>query len=162
VTVVLSSCPVSRTVGGNSGRGVSIVADIISLSGKKQIKEVEKTVVANQRFFDVRKTLKAGRQARQCEKCHGTPGHDGGEQGDSRQAWKDLLPYRFCTTCADEYLDYIEYLKGRRDQDRFWQKWSWAETWKRWIDYRGALDSYLTSKEFLQRLQTIEQAEPDK
>lgn len=138
------------------------MADIISLSDKKQRKEVEKTVAASQRFSDVRKTLKAGSHSRQCEKCHGTIGPGDGQSGDARQAWKDLLPYRFCVTCADEYLDYIEYLKGRRDQVRFWQKQRWVETWKRWIDYRGALDSYLTSTEFLQLPPAIEQAEPDK
>ncbi|CAB5164794.1 hypothetical protein D3OALGA1CA_5303 [Olavius algarvensis associated proteobacterium Delta 3] len=71
------------------------------------------------------------------------------------------IPYRFCSVCSEEYIDYIEYLKGRIDSDRYWHNETWVEAWGKWIDYQSTIDRYIKSKEFVQLLDELKSTTPD-
>jgi len=72
------------------------------------------------------------------------------------------IPYRFCESCAEEYIDFIERLKGGGDPDRYWHNDAWLAVWKSWIDYQSSIDNYLKSKEFLKLLREMKQTTPDR
>ena len=90
----------------------------------------------------------------ECEKC-GLPvtgacaGECGGKKRDHR------IPYQFCDDCREEFIDYIERLKGRGDPDCYWRNEAWLEVWSTWINHRAALDRHARSKEFARLLQEI-------
>jgi len=71
------------------------------------------------------------------------------------------VPYLFCESCADEYVEYIERLKGKDDPNCYWRNEIWLELWKRWIDYQGTVDRYIRSKEFKQLVEELKQPEPE-
>jgi hypothetical protein len=70
------------------------------------------------------------------------------------------VPYRFCASCSEEYIDYIERLKGGGDSECYWRNDEWLESWRRWIDYQGALDRFIRSKEFSRLLKELEETTP--
>ncbi len=57
--------------------------------------------------------------------------------------------YNFCGSCFKDYSDYINYLKGDLKNRHPFQNDAWVELWQSWISYKGAVDSYINSKEFL-------------
>ena len=70
------------------------------------------------------------------------------------------LPYRFCEGCLEEYLDYINRLKGIDNPDFYWHNPAWMEGWNLWINYQGAMDRYLKSPEFKRLIKEM-QEDPD-
>ncbi len=58
------------------------------------------------------------------------------------------IPYHFCYSCAEEYIQYIKCLQGQGDQTEYWHNQNWLKVWQTWIEYQGAKDQYLRSKEF--------------
>ena len=83
------------------------------------------------------------------------------DQVDENNLSDPRIPYRFCESCSEEYIDYIERLKGKGDSDCYWHNDDWLEIWKRWIDYQGVIDRYLKSKEFIQLVQELKDTKPD-
>jgi hypothetical protein len=132
------------------------MADIISLENKFQ--EVRDKKVADDRrrkLQAVRSVLQEAKGILTCEKCH----HVLGDEALHRE--RDLrVPYLFCGSCAEEYIDYIERLQGRGDEACYWRNRQWFDIWKRWIEYRGAIDTYLRSKEFRRLLEELKQVGP--
>jgi hypothetical protein len=95
-----------------------------------------------------------------CEKC-GLPVAEtcSGECcGDHRE---HRIPYKFCDNCRDEFIDYIEHLKGRGDPDCYWRNDAWLEVWSTWINHRAALDRHARSKEFARLLQEVKDMTSD-
>ena len=103
----------------------------------------------------VRQVFQCSNCAFKCEKC-GTQ-IDPVDSDDQRQQRNLRVPYSFCEACTEEYIDYIERLKGQGDEQCYWHNDAWIDAWRKWIDYQGSLDSYLKSKEFQQLLQEIRQ-----
>jgi hypothetical protein len=58
------------------------------------------------------------------------------------------VPYSFCDSCSEEYIEYIDTLKGKKDEALYWHNDAWMKVWATWIEHQGAVDSYLKSKEF--------------
>lgn len=136
------------------------VANIISFEDKKGLAEEKQASLTKMRKFQaVRKVFQCTHCALKCEKC--------GSQISGDQSKTDLyqrklnVPYNFCGECSDEYLDYIERLKGAGDPDCYWHNEAWIDAWKRWIDYQGSVDRYLKSREFKQLLNELKQTGPD-
>ena len=135
---------------------MAIMADIISLNDRQNLKEREQSeIIRRQKFSIFQKTLQCSKCPSRCEKC--------GVQIDMAHARTDeytlRVPYRFCESCSSEYMDYIDRLKGKADPAGNWQNEDWMDIWKRWIDYQGAVDRYLKSKEY--RLMVQEQSTHD-
>lgn len=136
------------------------MANIISFDDKLRLdKEKKAALIRKRKISAVRKVFQCTRCAFKCAKC-GTQislAKDGRESDN-----RDLsVPYRFCESCLEEYIDYTKRLKGGGDPDCYWRNEVWLEVWKRWIDCQDAIDRYLRSKEFLQLLREFKQTTPD-
>lgn len=130
------------------------MAVILSLDKKLELARAKKDEVLKKRkILAVQKTFQCARCAIKCEKCgiQISRAHMRNVRKDS----KLILPYRFCESCSDEYLDYINWLKGKENPNFYWHNDEWAQCWKSWMDYQGAADRYLKSKEFRQLLEDL-------
>ncbi|MFH1977520.1 MAG: hypothetical protein ABIJ52_18515 [Pseudomonadota bacterium] len=134
------------------------MADVISLNEKIQLsKEKTAEMTLRRKVQAVQKLFQCTHCAIKCEKC----GIQIGTQTcpaeiNSQKADINLrIPYRFCESCSEEYIDYIERLKGNGDKDCYWHNDDWLESWGKWADYRSSIDRYTKSKEFLQLLHEL-------
>lgn len=136
------------------------MADVISIDNKLQIAEEKKTeLIRKRKILAIQKIFHCTHCASKCAKCGtqlGMVDHPGQEEFNRR------VPYRFCDSCAEEYLHYIDRLKGKADREQYWQNDAWLDLWQKWIDYQGAIDRYLKSREFIQLLNEIKQLRFDK
>ncbi|KJS29647.1 MAG: hypothetical protein VR64_19535 [Desulfatitalea sp. BRH_c12] len=117
---------------------------VISLDAKLKISAEYKTAaLRKQKIRAVRKMFQCTQCSSKCERC-GTPVEAGSEtvMGDTR------IPYHFCAACAEEYLDYVRHLQGKGNPEAYWHNHHWLKVWQTWIEYQGAIDQYLRSKEF--------------
>jgi hypothetical protein len=132
------------------------VADVISISKKlMQARRKHADVDRKRKIVAVQKVFQCTQCAMKCEKC-GAPLPQGGHLPE-KASRKHRIPYRFCESCAEEYLDYIERMKGGGDPDCYWHNEHWLDVWKAWIDYQGATDRYVKSKEFARLLEELKQ-----
>jgi Pyruvate/2-oxoacid:ferredoxin oxidoreductase delta subunit len=136
------------------------VTNIIELDKKlKHTKEKKAEIIRKRKILAVQKVFQCMHCAFKCEKC-GTQIQP--DEHRQQRAISDLrVPYRFCESCAEEYIDFIERLKGKGDPEYYWHNDIWLEMWRKWIDYQGAIDTYLKSKEFKQLLAELKDTRPD-
>jgi Pyruvate/2-oxoacid:ferredoxin oxidoreductase delta subunit len=137
------------------------VANIIELDKKlKHTKEKKAEIIRKRKILAVQKIFQCMHCAFKCEKC-GTQIQP--DEHRQQRSISDLrVPYRFCESCAEEYIDFIERLKGKGNSEYYWHNEIWLEMWRKWIDYQGAIDTYLKSKEFKQLLAELKDTRPDK
>ena len=136
------------------------MADIIHIEKKRQLSKEKKAELIKQRkLMAVQKVFQCTHCAFKCEKC-GTQINPE-ERSQESENGRVKVPYRFCDSCSEEYIDYFESLNGRGDPDCYWHNDFWLESWRRWIDYQGVIDSYLKSKEFVQLLQELKETKSD-
>jgi hypothetical protein len=130
--------------------------NIISLDKKlKFTREKQASIARKRKLLAVRKIFRCTHCVSKCEKC-GT--QIGVENRPDIPEYR--IPYHFCDSCAEEYVDYIDRLKGEKDQDLYWHNDAWMKVWSTWIEHQGAVDSYLKSKEFEQLLEELKPAPP--
>ena len=140
--------------------GIRAVAEIISIDQKLKLVQKKKADITRKRKLAVvQKVFQCTHCAFKCERCGTQIGTFKEENRDREQ--KLRVPYRFCESCSDEYIDYIEQCKGGGNSEYYWHDEKWFETWSKWIDYQGAMDSYLKSKKFTQLLRELKQTTPD-
>ena len=137
------------------------MANIIELDKKlKHTKEKKAEIIRKRKILAVQKIFQCMHCAFKCEKC-GTQIQP--DEHRQQRSISDLrVPYRFCESCAEEYIDFIERLKGKGNSEYYWHNEIWIEMWRKWIDYQGAIDTYLKSKEFKQLLAELKETRPDK
>ena len=124
---------------------------VISLNDKLKLSEKEKAVVERKRkILAVRKIFQCTQCASKCERCGTTLGPDNQVHADNTR-----VPYIFCDSCAEEYMDYIDRLQGKGDPHAYWHNHDWLKVWRAWIDYQGSVDQYLRSKEFQKLLEEL-------
>jgi hypothetical protein len=137
------------------------VANIISFEDKKDLAEKkEAAVIRRRKVLAVQKVFQCTHCAFKCEKCGTQIERD--TSGAAAQKRKLNVPYNFCEACSDEYVQYIERLKGAGDPDCYWHNEAWIDAWGKWIDYQSSVDRYLKSKEFIQLLNELKQNRPEK
>jgi hypothetical protein len=135
------------------------MADIISLNVKLQdVKEKKEALTRKRKLAAIRSVFQDVRRTFRCEKCYRQVESDPPQDDELRNM---RVPYRFCGSCTDEYIDYIERLKGKGDPDCYWHNDAWLDLWHNWIDYQGSLDYYLKTKEFKQLLQELREPDPE-
>ena len=137
------------------------MANIISFKDKKGLaEEKEASIIKKRKVLAVRKVFQCTHCTFKCEKC-GTQ-IESDSSANTEYSRKLNVPYNFCEECSEEYLDYIERLKGAGDQDCYWHNEAWIDAWGKWIDYQSSVDQYLKSKEFVQLLNELKQTRPEK
>ena len=136
------------------------MADIIFLDKKMQLtKEKQAALIKKRKIMAVRNVFHCTHCPSKCEKC-GIQIGLGQDTGEGKR-YKLRVPYHFCKSCSEEYVDYIEHLNGKGDPDCYWYNDAWLELWRTWIDYQGTIDRYLKSKEFLQLLMELKSSGPE-
>ncbi len=136
------------------------MANIISLDERvRQARDKEAALKKRKKIMAARKLINETRGGFRCEKCRNEIEFK--EFSDMRKNPDPRVPYIFCKSCSEEYIDYIEHLKGKGDRDCYWRNEIWMETWQKWIEYRGSLDNYLRSKEFRQLLKELNQPDSE-
>lgn len=129
------------------------MAEIISLAPRlRDAGKINETLMRKRKLAAVRSLFQRARGALRCEKCFRQLDEDGGKKGIRNQR----VPYRFCCSCAEEYIDYIEQLQGRGNPDYYWHNEAWLKVWQRWIDYQGSVDQYMKTNEFRQLMREID------
>ena len=137
------------------------MADIISICDKRDRAKLEREATLSRRKQRaVAHLFKRSCCAAACEKC-GVPVAGACSGQGCGKMHEHRVPYQFCDDCTEEFIDYIERLKGRGDADCFWHNSEWLDLWQRWIEYQGALDRYMKSKEFVKLLNELKQTHPD-
>ncbi len=136
------------------------MAEIISIDNKLALaREKKASLTRKLKIKAVQKVFQCTQCTLKCEKC-------GTQITEKLRKFYDSggynqVPYRFCESCMEEYIDYIERHKGKGDPVCYWRNEAWLKLWKCWIDYQGAIDSYLKTKEFKQLLQELKQTSSD-
>lgn len=134
------------------------MAEIISIDEKRLFSDKEKADrMRKRKLLAIRKTLQCTQCRIKCEKC-GTQ-LDAGDLEPAGISQRLRVPYRFCIGCSEEYIDFIDRLKGTGDPDYYWHNEAWMKSWQAWIDYKSALDQHTKSKEFLRLLKDLEESE---
>ena len=137
------------------------MADIISIDNKLQLSKDKKTeLIRRRKISAVQKVFQCTHCTFKCEKCGTQMSMD--TKGDEVVKKDPRIPYRFCESCSEEYIDYVERLKGGGDPDCYWHNEAWLGLWRAWIDCQSAIDSYLKSKEFLQLMKELKPTTPDR
>ena len=135
------------------------MADIISIDEKLAlVKSKRDALIRKQKIQSVRKTLQCTQCAFKCERC-GIQIDPASQREEDQH--RTIIPYRFCESCSEEYIEYIQRLKGQGDPDAYWHNEAWLDLWRCWINYQSALDGYLKSKEFLQLMHELKHSELD-
>jgi hypothetical protein len=127
------------------------MADIISFENKVGLSDTKKAEMNRQRKIRfIQKMLRRPFTSAKCEKC-GIPINPDGNAAEHHLR----VPYCFCLDCSEEYIDYIEQLKGKGNPDNYWHNETWQRVWRAWIDYQNTVDQFLKSKEFKKLLKEI-------
>lgn len=131
------------------------MADIISLGEKIQLtKEKSAELIKKRKISAIRKSFHCAHCVSKCEKC-GTQVSLKSNVSEN-DPYHLRIPYRFCEACSDEYINYIDHLKGKGDLECYWHNAEWLDSWRRWIDYQASVDRYLKSKEFTRLINEAE------
>ena len=133
------------------------MSKVISLNDKLKLSAVEKAAVERKRkILAVRQVFQCTSCTSKCERCGIGLGPDNHMyQGNTR------IPYTFCDSCAEEYMDYIDKLQGRGDSEAYWHNHAWLSVWRSWIEYQGAVDHYMRSREFRRLLEELREGIDD-
>lgn len=130
---------------------------VISLDDKLKLSAKQREALAHKRkILAVRKVFQCTHCASKCERC-------GTSLGSDNQGPKDnpRIPYNFCDSCAEEYIEYINRLQGKGDDSAYWYNHAWLKVWRSWIEYQGSIDQYTRSKEFRQLLDELRPGSDD-
>jgi hypothetical protein len=128
------------------------MSKVISLDDKLKLSASQRVAVERQRkVAAVRKVFQCTHCASKCDRCGISLGPENHTHGSHPR-----IPYHFCDSCTEEYVDYIDRLQGRGDPEMYWHNHSWLKVWQAWIEYQGAVDQYLRSKEFKRLLAELQ------
>ncbi len=137
------------------------MANIIPIDERLNlVKNKKDALIRRRKIQAVQNVFRCVRCAFKCEKCGVSVESGQEEPNGSGNGVLFNIPYHFCRNCREEYQDYLDYLRGKKDPENYWYSTTWAELWNKWIAYQGALDSYLKSKEFKSLLGELRESRP--
>ncbi|MBT8342877.1 MAG: hypothetical protein HKP58_13760 [Desulfatitalea sp.] len=120
------------------------MSKVISLDEKlKMTADQKAAAVQRQKIRAVRQVFQCTQCASKCERCGASLAAAFKERESDPK-----IPYQFCASCTEEYLDYIHCLQGGDDSTAYWHNHQWLKVWQTWIEYQGAVDQYIRTKEF--------------
>jgi hypothetical protein len=131
------------------------MSKVISLDDKLKLTARDKAQVMRKRkIMAVRQVFQCTHCASKCERCGTSLGPENRTISNNIR-----VPYNFCDSCAEEYIDYIDTLQGKGPPDAYWHNHEWLNVWRTWIEYQGTIDQYLRSKEFRRLIEELRPAE---
>jgi len=128
------------------------MAEIIPLAPRLRDGGKAETLMRKRKLAAVRSMVQRVRDTLRCEKCF----RQLNEEVRKEEIRNLRVPYRFCDSCAEEYIDYIERLQGRGNPNFCWHNEAWMKVWQKWIDYQGSVDQYVKTEEFRQLMREID------
>jgi len=126
------------------------MAEVIDLEAKKKKDQNRKAALERSRKIEaVLHMFQCSQCAMKCMKC--------GSQMElvPHESSEPRLPYRFCQSCKEEYMEFLERLHGRGDPECYWYNKEWMEVWKAWMHYQDALGRYQISEGFRRLMDEI-------
>ena len=95
------------------------------------------------------KKLNAMRKIFECTKCALKCARCGTQVAVSQSSsYSGQMPNRFCTSCENEFRDFLNRKRGKSQKDLYWQNQEWMAIWETWIQYQKAMRKYENSDEF--------------
>jgi hypothetical protein len=145
--MILSRPPLSTS----TSQGEPVMGNIICIDKKlKYSRDKQDAIIRKRKLLAVRKIFRCTHCVSKCEKCGVQIGVE-----NRPEVPEFRIPYNFCDSCSEEYIQYIETLKGKKNEAFYWHNDTWMTVWSTWIEHQGAVDSYLKSKEFEQLLNEL-------
>ena len=127
------------------------MSKVISLDDKLKLPSEQRDALERKRkILAVRKVFQCTHCSSKCERCGISVGPE-----HKRAEGSARIPYNFCDSCAEEYIEYINRLQGKGNIKDYWYNHAWNKVWQAWIEYQGAIDQYMQSKEFRQLLDEL-------
>ena len=129
-------------MGGNIGNIVKLEESIKEEKKRRQVERIKK-------LNAIKKIFECTKCALKCTRC--------GTQADVSQAssYSSQVPYRFCTSCEEEFRDFLDGKRGKKRRERYWQTREWMATWEAWIEYQKVMKKYENSNEFKKLLSEL-------
>ncbi len=126
------------------------MSNIIDLEKRLQKEQKKKAKVDKAKKLEfIRKFLQCKRCLARCSMC--------GVQFDPQEMYKRFQgPYRFCTTCQEEYDEYLRVKESGAETTAYYHNQEWLDIWDYWLKYQEALRHYTESPEFIELLREVD------
>jgi hypothetical protein len=83
----------------------------------------------------------------QCSSCHFRCSMCG-MQLEKSHGVKSSPGLTFCEGCRQEFEEYQDISKGKKQPEVFWHNADWLNVWSSWLSYRRAISAFMNSREF--------------
>lgn len=119
------------------------MADVIGLEEKK--KKKQKRIDQD----NAKKAL-ALLKVFECASCHLKCARCGTRLELSQiQSVVSGIPYRFCESCEEEFIDFQKRVGGSASNRIYWYNDEWLGMWEAWTNYQESVKRFLNSKEVI-------------
>ena len=62
----------------------------------------------------------------------------------------------FCEGCRQEFEEYQDLSRGKKQSEVFWHNTEWLNVWSSWLSYRRAISAFMNSREFKLLIEEME------
>jgi len=84
----------------------------------------------------------------QCSSCHFRCSMCGMQLEGGGGAVKSYPGLAFCEGCGQEFDEYQNISRGKKQPEVFWHNTDWLNVWSSWLSYRRAISAFMNSREF--------------
>jgi len=126
------------------------MSKVIDLEKRLQQEQKKKVKVEKAKKLEfIRKFLQCKRCLARCSMC--------GMQFDPQEMYKRYHgPYRFCSSCQDEYDEYVRVKESGEETTIYYHNQEWLTLWENWLKYQESLKKYTESPEFIELLREVD------
>ncbi len=126
------------------------MSKVIDLEKRLQLEQKKKVKIDKAKKLEfIRKFLQCKRCLARCSMC--------GVQFDPQEMYKRHKgPYRFCSSCQEEYDEYLRVKESGADTSLYYHNKEWLEIWENWLRYQESLKKYTESPEFIELLREVD------
>ena len=71
-----------------------------------------------------------------------------GMQVEKSGAVRSIPGLSFCEGCRQEFEEYQDISKGKKQPEVSWHNAEWLNVWSSWLNYRRAISAFMNSREF--------------
>ncbi|MFO7459375.1 MAG: hypothetical protein R6X07_02025 [Desulfatiglandales bacterium] len=92
----------------------------------------------------------------QCSSCHFRCSMCGMQLEGGSGAVKSYPGLAFCEGCRQEFDEYQNISRGKKQPEVFWHNTDWMNVWSSWLSYRRAISAFMNSREFKLLIEEME------